>query len=442
MSHKLYKSDWMFSAVEKPWHGIGTVTVGALNAREALRTGKLDWTTGKEQLYRFRPPAGNDFNSMSPQMRDLVRQIQALNASESNPIDIGFLNAIKGWSATVRDDLAWDHSARLLGVVGESYQPIANEACFDLVDRVVGGMGASYETAGSLRNGKQVFLLAKCPNDLQILDDKIRPYLLLSTAHDGSGALEVKLTMIRVVCNNTLSVAVADQSTATVRVKHTKGNVDATGRVVTGVVKDVRSGVNQKVIQQASGNDDQVTPMISQAHDFMNSQIALFNRMADTEISAQFAKDYLACLIPEPITGNPTRALNRRQQIHDIYFGTQPGDFDPRKPDSKQQQAIRIDRETGTSTAYRMLNALTHFNDHCATSRQTSDKVTGEKKTEAEARFTRIFESGAQCMREAGTRLLIEGIDTKGENFREVLATARSLKQEHHNREAALASVN
>lgn len=440
MSHNLCKSDWMFSATEVPWHGIGTVTKGILNASEALKAAKLDWTTGKEQIYRFRPPVGNDFDSMSPQMRDLVRQIQALNATETNGVDIGFLKAVKGWSATVRDDLEWDHSARLLGVVGESYQPIANEACFDLVDRVVGGMGASYETAGSLRNGKQVFLLAKCPNDLQILDDKIRPYLLLSTAHDGSGALEVKLTLVRVVCNNTLSVAIADQSTATVRVKHTKGNVDGSGKVVAGVVSDVRNGVNQKVVQSATG--DSTASMISQAHDFINSQMALFNRLADTEISAQFARDYLACLIPEPITGNPTRALNRRQQIHDIYFGTQPGDFDPRKPDSKQQQATRIDRETGISTAYRMLNALTHFNDHCATSRQTSDKVTGEKKTEAEARFTRIFESGAQCMREAGTCLLIEGIDTKGENFREALAKARALKQEHHNREAVLASMN
>lgn len=440
MSHNLFKSDWMFSAIEKPWHGIGTVTTGALSASAALKAAKLDWTTGKEQIYRFRPPVGSDFDSMSPQMRDLVHQIQELNANESNPIDIGFLKAVKGWSATVRDDLGWDHSARLLGVVGESYQPIANEACFDLVDRVVGGMGASYETAGSLRNGKQVFLLAKCPNDLQILDDKIRPYLLLSTAHDGSGALEVKLTLVRVVCNNTLSVAIADQSTATVRVKHTKGNVDGSGKVVAGVVSDVRNGVNQKVVQSATG--DSTASMISQAHDFINSQMALFNRLADTEISAQFAKDYLACLIPEPITGNPTRALNRRRQIHDIYFGTQPGDFDPRKPGSKQQQAIRIDRETGTSTAYRMLNALTHFNDHCAISRQTSDKVTGEKKTEAEARFTRIFDSGAQCMREAGTRLLIEGIDTNGKNFREALAKARDLKQEHHNREAVLAGMN
>lgn len=441
MSHNLFKSDWMFSAIEKPWHGIGTVTAGALSASEALRVAKLDWTTGKEQIYRFRPPTGNDFNSMSPQMRDLIRQIQTLNATESKSIDIGFLNPVKGWSATVRDDLAWDHNARLLGIVGESYQPIANEACFDLVDRVVGGMGASYETAGSLRNGKQVFLLAKCPNDLQILDDTVRPYLLLSTAHDGSGALEVKLTMVRVVCNNTLSVAVADQSTATVRVKHTKGNVDGTGKVIAGVISDVRDGVNQKVVQSASG-DDSTTPMISQAQDFINSQIALFNRLADTEISAQFVKDYLGCLIPEPITGNPTRSANRRQQIHDIYFGTQPGDFDVRKPNSKQQQAIRLDRETGKGTAYRLLNALTHFNDHCATSRQTSDKVTGEKKSEAEARFTRIFDAGAACMREAGTRLLLEGIETNGENFRDALSKAKALKQEHHSREAVLAAMN
>ena len=69
------------------------------------------------------------------------------------------------------------------------------------------GSGVRYETAGSLQGGKRVWILARLPKEYIISGEQISPYLVFSNAHDGSGAVKVALTPVRVVCNNTLNLA-------------------------------------------------------------------------------------------------------------------------------------------------------------------------------------------------------------------------------------------
>ncbi len=155
----------MFSTREKPWHGLGTIVAEALNSGEALEAAGLNWKVVQKKIYT------------------------------------GDRKLIPGYRANVRDS---DH--RLLGVVSDRYRVVQNEDAFAFTDALL-GEGVRYETAGSLQSGRRVWLLAKLPNEYIILGEQISPYLVFSNTHDGSGAIKVAMTPVRVVCSNTLNLA-------------------------------------------------------------------------------------------------------------------------------------------------------------------------------------------------------------------------------------------
>jgi phage/plasmid-like protein (TIGR03299 family) len=91
---------------------------------------------------------------------------------------------------------------------GLSYTPVQNEACAELLDLLVDASGSHYETAGSLRGGRRVLITLKLPEGIQIAGvDDLDLYLAVSTSHDGSQALRVDATPVRVVCANTQRLA-------------------------------------------------------------------------------------------------------------------------------------------------------------------------------------------------------------------------------------------
>ena len=155
----------MFYTREKPWHGLGTMVAEAPESREALRLAELDWRVLQEPVY-----------------------------TENNEL-------IAGYRVNVRD-----RDRKVLGVVTDRYKVVQNEEAFAFTDTLL-GEGVRYETAGSLQEGKRVWLLARMPQEFIILGERITPYLVFSNAHDGSGAVKTALTPIRVVCNNTLNLA-------------------------------------------------------------------------------------------------------------------------------------------------------------------------------------------------------------------------------------------
>jgi phage/plasmid-like protein (TIGR03299 family) len=123
--------------------------------------------------------------------------------------------------ATVRND-----TGDILGVVGSRYQPIQNREAFSFFDALVGSDEAMYHTAGVLGKGERIWIMAKLPNYIQVgKKDIVDKYLLLiNSSHDGSTVVRAKLTPIRVVCNNTLSVALSGTEQE-VRVRHTANAV-------------------------------------------------------------------------------------------------------------------------------------------------------------------------------------------------------------------------
>jgi phage/plasmid-like protein (TIGR03299 family) len=111
---------------------------------------------------------------------------------------------------------------KILGTVGNQYAPIQNRNQFNFFDCVIGKGQAKYETAGSLVGGKRVWILAKMPGQLVVgKDDVTEKYLLLSSSHDGSSPLYVFWTPIRVVCQNTLNMAMDKRAGRGIAIRHT-----------------------------------------------------------------------------------------------------------------------------------------------------------------------------------------------------------------------------
>jgi phage/plasmid-like protein (TIGR03299 family) len=172
----------------KPWHGLGVeVPVDVTSAGMIVAAG-LNWIVEK------RPARGASNKRSGVASRyEIVRMPRHSKESEV-----------------------------LLGVVTRRYEPLQNREAFDFFDPMIGEGKARYETAGALGDGERVWVLAKMPDAFEVIPgDNCMKYLLLSNSHNGQGAVTVKFTAIRVVCQNTLMLSLHDGQQA-LRVRHSK----------------------------------------------------------------------------------------------------------------------------------------------------------------------------------------------------------------------------
>lgn len=167
MSHEV---ETMFSAREVPWHGLGTVTDDVLTAEEAIIAAELDWIV------------------------ELMPTFWMGEDGTQHPISDRF--------AVVRDS-----DQKSLGVVGTAYEPFQNRDAFRFMDNLVDSGEAKYETAGALKGGRQVFVTMKVPQSMNVAGEQVDLYLFLRTSHDGTKAVSVHVTPVRVVCMNTTIMA-------------------------------------------------------------------------------------------------------------------------------------------------------------------------------------------------------------------------------------------
>jgi phage/plasmid-like protein (TIGR03299 family) len=108
-------------------------------------------------------------------------------------------------------------------VVGHGYEILQNDKAFEFFEPFIVSRAARFETAGALRDGERVWVLAKLADPIRVIgDDVVDRYLLLSNSHDGRGAVSIRFTPVRVVCQNTLNLATKGGS-ATIHVRHTRG---------------------------------------------------------------------------------------------------------------------------------------------------------------------------------------------------------------------------
>ena len=158
----------MFYVRQVPWHGLGTMVQEAPTSEDALHIAELDWRVEQTPVFT----------------------------------DAGI--EIPGYKANRRNT-----DGSILGIVSDRYKIVQNTEAFEFTDAIVGETEdgvVKYETAGSLCGGKRIWLLAKMPTK-KVLDDDVEPYMFFSNSHDGTGAIKVGMTPVRIVCANTLAIA-------------------------------------------------------------------------------------------------------------------------------------------------------------------------------------------------------------------------------------------
>lgn len=165
-------AEMMVANGEAPWHSLGQRLDHVATAKEAIEAAHLDWNIVKQPVYVNTP---------------------------------GGFNLVPNKFALMRQD-----TKEVFNVLSDRYSPVQNREAFAFFDAVVGQGEAIYHTAGALDGGRKVWILAKLPGDLVVANqDVLERYILLANSHDGSQALTMAMTPIRVVCQNTLSVALA-----------------------------------------------------------------------------------------------------------------------------------------------------------------------------------------------------------------------------------------
>lgn len=277
----------MFYVRETPWHGLGTRVEEAPSSKEALALAGLDWQVVQKP----------------------VTTVDGLD--------------IPGFKANIRstDD-------QVLGVVTDRYQVVQNEEAFAFTDELL-GEGVTYETAGSLQSGRRTWILAKLPQKYIISGDEVTPYLVFMNSHDGSGAVKVAMTPVRVVCQNTLNLALSTAKRA--------WSSNHTGRIGDRLTEARHDLLYAKRYMGELGK----------AIDLLNRK-----RLSDRQVYEYI--DALFPLVPDATELQRKNLLQLKEDVKLRYFEA---------PDLKQMD----------KNAYRFVNAVSDFATHARPLKQRAN---------------------------------------------------------------------
>lgn len=306
----------MFSTIKTPWHGFGEVLDHAPSVNDAIRLSGLDWTVERVSL---------------------------------SGIDVPGMQFGADHAAIVRTD-----TRDVLGIVGSRYTPVQNVAKFGFFDPIVSSGRATLETAGALGRGEKVWILAKSVTAEVVPGDPVESYLLLAGSHDGTSAITVLPTGVRVVCQNTLGMALRGKEKR-FHVRHTASaerKLEDAGRVM------------------------------AESEATFAETIERWQFMAGRQIDPEA---YAKALVPDAPEGtNNTRRENARAAILKSY-----------------DQAPGADKARGS--AWAAYNAATHWISH----ERPSDKASEEDK----ARATWLPQGSGTQLRERAFKVALEMAD-------------------------------
>lgn len=329
MSHGITEKDTAWFYREPAWHGLGVVSKKRpKTAQEWLKVAGLDWTVQMEELIPL------------PTLALLLKQQPG--ATGKQLLAMASEHAIPDHRAAVRSD-----TRDTLGVPSTTYEPFQNHEAFAFLDSLLGA--TIPETAFSLWGGKQVGALTRLPKHIEVGGDEVRQYIYMRTRHDGTGALWVFPSDVRVVCANTDRAAVAQaggsDSPLVYKIRH-RGNKSQ-------AIHDAREALKVTI-------------------DYGKQ----FKKFGDKLASQKMAERQLAKVLEQlwptdDVVASTPRQRNARmaskEQVRDLFFR---GDTQGNSPGTKW-------------CAY---NALTEFHQHDKLVRSSDDRVIAER------RFIRSFE--------------------------------------------------
>lgn len=269
----------MFSSRVVPWHGLGVVVNDALSSKEAIEKAGLNWDVYPEEVYT------------------------------KNGVKI------PGAYANVRSS-----DGNALGIVGERYQIVQNSEAFSFTDALL-GEGVKYETAGALKDGRIIWLLAKMPDKYKILGDEIESFLNFTNSFDGSGSIKVYLTNVRVVCANTLALSLRSAKRVW-SAKHT-GNI--------------------------TSKLDQARETLSLAHSYMDALNDQFEDLYKVKLDKDKVISLVDTLIPTTEDMTQRKKDNQERIKADIFFRYEEA------PDLKDRE------QTGARFMQAVLDSTSHI---------------------------------------------------------------------------------
>lgn len=238
MAHNIGK---MFYYGDLPWHELGTALAQPANLQEALSAGELDWRVEAEPL--------------------------TLQDDPTQRIDQRV--------ALVRTDRAPGTANRVVGVVHPHFVPLQNREGLELFDSLLGRGERVYHTGGYLNQGEVIWLMARVPQEITLNgQDVVEPYLLFTNSHDGSVGIHIRLTTVRVVCQNTLNMALHETS-------------------VGGIFSRAHHLTYPRLRDQAQAFFRFVSQQVDETQ-------ALFTRLAQRPCEDEAFQGFLNNLLPEP----------------------------------------------------------------------------------------------------------------------------------------------
>jgi phage/plasmid-like protein (TIGR03299 family) len=282
MAHNV---ETMAYAGETPWHGLGVPVPADLTPAQMQEAAGLDWTVGKSDLF---------YNVGDRQVRAGKKQ------------------------ALIRES-----DGRMLDVVSEDWTPVQNEQAFEFFNDFCAAGEMEMHTAGSLQNGKLVWALGKTKDAFELFNgDVTEQYVLFTNPHKFGAAIDIRLTNVRVVCNNTLNYALAGESDKVVRLSHRQEFNPDEVKAMMGVAKE-------KLAQYK-----EMSAFLGSKQASMEGLINYFNEV--------FPKTYKANEVDTSIIQPHSKAATRALEVID----TQPG------------------AEFARGSWWQAFNAVTYLTDH------------------------------------------------------------------------------
>jgi phage/plasmid-like protein (TIGR03299 family) len=270
----------------------------------------LENQNGKASFASFREPAWHGLGTVFTEEKNTTEMLQAANLNGWNvrlqDMEIpSTLTSDKSYQYVLRTNPTNNTQTDVLGIVGERYVPLQNEDLFSFGDNILDG-GGRWETAGSIKGGRVVFGSLALERET-ILDptgvaDKVKTYLLINTSHDGSIAIQASITPVRVVCANTLNLALNQ--------------------------KKKKNGVKQSFkirhTQTAEGKILIARQTLGMANAYMDEFDIMAKAMIEKEVSAKQFNDIILAAYAKPdkdTKGAVKKWENKVDIINDIYTG-------------------------------------------------------------------------------------------------------------------------
>lgn len=230
--------------------------------QDVIQDAKLDYNVSKQHLIRINDEAYNAIQNGNPML--------GLQLTKEN--------IITSHCATVDDS-----TGHTLGVVGSEYGIVQNTKAFDFINFIeeVSGVTPKIETAGKLGRGERIFITAKLGEDAYLSPkDNVNNYVVFTNSHNGSGAVMAFFTPIRVICQNSLNMAIHNAQNKVV-FKHTKH-------------------VNTRLDWEIAANRQKALEVFSKSVKFSEEFINRMKMLQNEKVDSTYVNDFTAQLLLQP----------------------------------------------------------------------------------------------------------------------------------------------